>query len=137
MGLHRSYGKVHVVGRLVGLEHTQSKTPRALLWWVSGVVVAGQANVLRRIESYDFGSQLRKNFMRITFVLKGFNRSRQTYKIFRSDTKLRRRRCKSSNSMRENISLFIFHEIRCSIREGRYLQAIKLINERLEKRREK
>ena len=69
MGLHRSYGKVHAVGRLVGLDHTELKTPQALLWWASGEVVEGQVIVLRRNESYDFGSQLRRHLMRTTFVL--------------------------------------------------------------------
>ena len=131
MGLHRNYGKVHVVGRLVGLDHTQLKTPRALPWLVSGVVVEGQVNVLRRNESYDFGSQLRKNLISTTFILKGFNRIKPTYEILRGDTKLRRCRCKSSYSMRENIRLFIFHEISRSISEGRYFQATKLVREKL------
>ena len=46
------------MGRLVGLDHTQSITPRALPQWVSDVVVEGQVNVLERIGSYDFWSQL-------------------------------------------------------------------------------
>ena len=31
MDLHRNCGKVRVVGRLVGLDHTESKIPQALL----------------------------------------------------------------------------------------------------------
>lgn len=58
--LHHSCVRVHVVGRLVGLHHTQSGTLPALLRWVSDVVYEDQGNALGKIEFYDFWLQLLK-----------------------------------------------------------------------------